>query len=240
LPAPNLEADGRRYERIWVESFDEGLGTATVGQWSFETNLAYLHPSNARHRDGLLELALTSAPSGDRPDGRAIWGAEYDRTGPQLYGRFVTRFRPAAAPGVISSFFTAYYDFDPDYRLLETAEIDIEFVGGAREVQFALHWVDGEGVKRQTTETVSLDFDASEAFHEWCIDWTQDAIRFFVDGTELYAFSDPALLAEQAIPQEVKANIWVSGSVPWAGQFDEASLPQRALYDWIAAYRIVD
>ena len=86
--------------------------------------------------------------------------------------------------------------------------------------------------------TVQLPFDASQSFHTWEIEWVTDRVAFYVDGKELHRFSEPEALAELRNPQKVKANLWVSPSVPWVGAFDERSLPVESLYDWIAAYRL--
>jgi beta-glucanase (GH16 family) len=237
LPASFTRGD-TTYALAWVEGFDDGLGRATVGDWTFDTNAAWLHPANTTVADGALDLRLTARGSTVIDSDRVYLGAEYDRTGTQLFGRFVTRMKPSAPPGVIASFFTAMYEFDPAFNLLETAELDIEFVGTTREVQHTVHWVDAAGVKRETAETVVLDFDAGDDYRVWEIEWLADRIVWYVDGVELHRFTDAGVLAELALPQEVKANIWISTSVPWAGAFDPASLPVASQYDWIAAYAV--
>lgn len=237
LPA-SFSRDGTTYALSWVESFDDGLGRATVGDWTFDTNAAWFYPTNTSVADGRLDLRLTARGSETIDTDRIYLGGEYDRTGSQLFGRVLTRMKPSAPPGVIASFFTAMYEFDPDFRLLETAELDIEFVGTTREVQLTVHWVDAGGVKRETAETVALDFDAGADFRTWEIEWLADRIVWYVDGVELHRFTDAAVLAELALPQEVKANLWISTSVPWAGAFAPSSLPVASQYDWIAAYTV--
>jgi beta-glucanase (GH16 family) len=235
---PTFARDGRTFELAWVDDFEAGLGSAELGNWTFDTNAAWFHPDNVRAENSVLRLELSAADA-RAGDGRRYLAGEYDRKGEQLYGRFVTRMKPSAPPGVIASFFTAFYKFDDKWeKLLETAEIDIEFVGNTREAQFAIHWVDPGGTKQETNTRVALPFDAGEAFHVWEIEWVEDRIAFYVDGQELHRFDDPDELAEQAIAQEVRANLWISTSVPWAGAFDAAALPVRSEYDWIAAYRL--
>ncbi len=149
--------------------------------------------------------------------------------------------RPSAPPGVVASFFTQFIKFDATYtQLLEQSEIDIEFPGTTKAVQFALHWIDARGQKRQIDKTVQLPFDAGQSFHTWEIEWVTDRVAFYVDGKELHRFTEPEALAELRNPQVVKANLWVSPSVPWVGAFDEKSLPVKSLYDWIAVYRMDD
>jgi len=231
---------GIAYELSWLDDFEQGLGPSTLADWTFGSNLAWLHPSNVRTSEGALDLWLTTRGDTVIDSDRTILGAEYDRTGAQKFGRFLTRMRPTARPGMVASFFTAFYQFDASYaKLLETAEIDIEFVGGTKAVQFALHWVDDGGTKHQTEKRVDLDFDASADFHTWEIEWLPDRIVYWVDGRELHRFTDAVILRELEHPQEVRANLWVSDSVPWAGAFDPSGLPRSSRYQWIATYRLV-
>jgi beta-glucanase (GH16 family) len=234
---PTFTRDGVRYQRAWVEDFSDGLGAATVGDWTFPSNAAWLHPDNVAVADGALTLHLTRRGAQTVPS--EYLGAEYDRTGEQLFGRFLTRMRPVAPPGVIASFFTGVFRFEGE-RMVETAEIDIEFVGTTRTVEFTVHWIDPAGVKKQSNAVVPLPFDASDGFRVYEIEWLADRVVWYADGVELYRFTDAAVLAELALPQEVKANTWVSTSVPWAGAFDPATLPLATTYDWMAAYRRAD
>lgn len=237
--AEQVSRDGAKYRLSWVDDFESELGPSTLGNWTFDSNLAWFHPDNVQLKDGSLQFALTERGDVVIDSDREILGGEYDRIGAQKFGRFLARMKPQAKPGMIASFFTAFYRFNSDYsKLLETAEIDIEFVGDTKSVQFALHWVDDAGVKKQTEKLVPLDFDASADFHTWEIEWLAERVVFYVDGRELHRFTDAAILDQLAIPQEVRANLWVSDSVPWAGAFDAKSLPAHAEYAWVAAYAL--
>jgi endo-1,3-1,4-beta-glycanase ExoK len=183
-------------------------------------------------------LHLSAKKAGQGKTDRKYLGAEYDRSGPQTFGRFRARMRPSAPPGVIASFFTGLFDFDASGKMRETAEIDIEFVGTTRAVQFAIHWIDDAGVKKQRFDSVALDFDAGADFHVWEIEWLPDHVAFYVDDRELYRFTDPDEMKQLALPQEVKANLWITSEAGWAGAFDPGSLPVSAAYDWIEAHTV--
>ncbi|HSC88662.1 MAG TPA: family 16 glycosylhydrolase [Polyangiaceae bacterium] len=236
---PRVSRAGVEYELAWLDDFARGLGPSTLGNWTFGSNLAWFHPSNVRTSEGGLDLWLTARGDTAIDSDRTILGAEYDRNGPQKFGRFLARMRPVARPGMVASFFTAFYQFDASYsKLLETSEIDIEFVGSTKAAQFALHWVDATGTKQHIERLVDLDFDASADFHTWEIEWLAERVVFYVDGRELHRFDDAAIVRELEHPQEVRANLWVSDSVPWAGAFDASGLPRSSSYQWIAAYRL--
>jgi beta-glucanase (GH16 family) len=232
------ERDLSRFELAWREDFDQGLGKASLGDWTFETNEVEFHADNATLVDGRLALHLSPKKPGQGKTDRKYIGAEYDRTGPQTFGRFLARMRPSAPPGVIASFFTGLFDFDAQGNMRETAEIDIEFVGTTRAVQFAIHWIDDAGKKEQRFESVGLDFDAGDDFHVWEIEWLPDHVAFYVDGRELHRFSDPEQMKQLALPQEVKANLWITSEAGWAGPFAADSLPVTTEYDWIEAHTL--
>jgi beta-glucanase (GH16 family) len=222
----------------WQEEFEHGVGKAELGDWTFLGNSARFVPANVRAEHGKLSLRLTR--SADGKDGRAYSGAEYDRQDAQMFGRFVARMRPSAPPGVIASFFTAFYEFTPDWEVRETAEIDIEFVGSTRAVQVAIHFIDEQGKAQQESQAIALPFDASEQFHDWEIEWLPERVAFYVDGRELHRFTSPAELRELEHPQEVRANLWISDEPDWAGPFSDSSLPVQADYEWLRAYTLVE
>jgi beta-glucanase (GH16 family) len=235
--AATLSRAGHTFRPSFEESFDHGPGPAELGDWTFAGNAARFEPSNVDTSGGTLTLSLTKnqGPHGER----AFSGAEYARPEAQLFGRFVARMKPASPPGVITSFFTAFYDFDAAWTMRETAEIDIEFVGTTRAVEFAIHWMDEAGQHQQRSQRVELGFDAKDAFHDWEIEWLPERVSFYVDGRELHRFSDPAQLAELRHPQQPRVNLWISSEADWAGPFSEQSLPVQAAYQWIRSYELV-
>jgi beta-glucanase (GH16 family) len=238
VPASSGPRDLSRFELAWREDFEQGLGQASLGDWTFDTNAVEFVAANAAVAEGQLALRLSEKQPGQGHTDRKYVGAEYDRAGPQKFGRFRVRMRPAAPPGVIASFFTGLFDFDAQGKLRETGEIDIEFVGTTRAVQFAIHWVDDAGVKQQRFDAVQLDFDAGADFHVWEIEWLPDRVSFYVDDRELHRFTAPGELAQIALPQEVKANVWITTEEGWAGRFDPESLPVTTLYDWIEVHAL--
>jgi beta-glucanase (GH16 family) len=220
------------------DTFDQGLGDAELGAFTFQGNLAGFSPDNVRLEAGLLKLFLTDQPSGSGVRARAFTGSEYQRNDEQLYGRFVTRMQPHSTAGVITSFFTAFYDFDADWNIRETAELDIEFVGTTRAVELAIHWIDPQGEAQKASRKVTLPFDAADDFHAWEIEWLPERVAFYVDGKELQRFDDSRQMAELAHPQRVMANLWITDAADWAGAFDPRRLPLHVAYDYIETYTL--
>ena len=169
--------------------------------------------SNAVIADGLLTISLTKNGSG-------YMGAEYRTMARYSYGFYSVKMKAAAAPGVISSFFT--------YTGRPWDEIDIEFLGDdTTKVQFN-YYTRGVGNHEYVYH---LGFDAAEDFHEYAFDWQEDSITWYVDGKPVYR-------ATKNIPStagNIMVNIWnvADSSAHWAGKFDESCLPVSAQYEWI-------
>ena len=221
----------------WRNNLDNTLPGWSFGDWSFDTNMCEFQPENAVFEKGLLKLSITPKdnPSPELP----YWGAEYYSDKHYSYGKYSVSMKPVCTKGVIASFFLAYYEFNADYsKLIETSEIDIEFVGRTDKVQYALHWVDKNGKLNSKAIIKKLPFDASLDFHVYDIVKTPDYIAFYIDGELYHKFNDPEMIKEQANPQSVKMNYWVSTSPEWAGKFNPDVLPVETEYDYIEFYSL--
>ncbi len=99
------------------------------------------------------------------------------------------------APGSISAFFL--------YQGIRGGndEIDIEiFNDDSRAIWFTV-WVAGEQVYHARR---TLAFDPRADFHDYRIEWSQDLVRFVVDGETLAAFTDQV----PAGPLYLMSNAW--------------------------------
>lgn len=196
------------------------------GDWTFNTNAAAFLPENAVLHSSELELLLTKGTG--RLD-RKYDGSEYYTPGQYFgYGKFEVDLKPSAPSGVITSFFLARYMWRPDYSsMYDSCEVDIEFVGTTKEVQFALHWSKPDGTLVSKAHTVKLDFDASESYKRWTIEWVPDRISFYVNDKELHTFNN---VENINLPMEIHMNSWVTTSKEWAGPFNDSVLPISSWY----------
>lgn len=196
------------------------------GDWTFPTNAAAFLPDNAVLHNSELELQLSKG--NDRLD-RNYDGSEYYTPGKYFgYGKFEVDLKPSAPSGVITSFFLARYMWRPDYSsMYDSCEVDIEFVGTTNEVQFALHWSKPDGKLVSKAHTVKLNFDASEKYNRWTIEWLPDRISFYVNGNKLHTFSN---VENINLPMEIHMNSWVTTSKEWAGPFNDSILPISSWY----------
>lgn len=171
--------------------------------------------------DGTMALVLDDTPGADHD----LSCGEYRTLEHYRYGRYEASFQAAKGSGVVTAFFiyTGPAFGDP------WDELSIEVLGrDTTEAQFTL-FADGE----PRSATVDLGFDAAEGFHTYAIEWTTDAVRWFVDGRLEHV--DTAADGElPSTPGRIYANIWASdGLMEWAGEFRYPGEPLKAAYDWI-------
>ncbi|MFX1532691.1 MAG: glycoside hydrolase family 16 protein [Promethearchaeota archaeon] len=140
------------------------------------------------------------------------------------YGLYEVHMRPANGTGLMSgSLFT--YTGPTDGNPWD--EIDIEFLGkNTNKVQFN-YFTDGKGGHEYSHD---LGFDATQAFHTYAFNWSQNSITWYVDGS-------PVHTATTNLPStagRIMMNLWPGdGSVDgWLGPFDDSILPVTASYDW--------
>ncbi|MFA0086248.1 family 16 glycosylhydrolase [Vibrio sp. 10N.261.51.F12] len=102
-------------------------------------------------------------------------------------GCFQIEMKPVKGDGVISSFFlfAGPYDQPEDGNGVHN-EIDIEFIGAnTNMVQFNF-WTNDDNYQQKNEHIHYLDFDASEEFHTYAIEWNHRAIRWYIDGSVVY------------------------------------------------------
>src|SRR4030095_12340199 len=89
--APPLERkfqrDSHHFTLAWKEDFKLDLGQASLGDFTFPESASWFHPQNAWVRDDVLHLRLSPRGSINVRSDRRYVGAEYQRQGPQIYGR---------------------------------------------------------------------------------------------------------------------------------------------------------
>ena len=172
--------------------------------------------NNIVYENGVMALVLSQGKKGyDAAENRSWWEHFH-------YGFYSVSMKAAKCSGVVSAFFlyTGYPSWD---------EIDIEFLGrDTTKVQFN-YYTNGEGGHEYIYD---LGFDASEGFHEYAFEWTEEYIEWYVDGFSVHK-------ATKDIPtheMRIFTNIWTGKGesfVNWCGELDSEKLPLQAEYEWI-------
>ncbi|MFN3686298.1 family 16 glycosylhydrolase [Salinarimonas sp.] len=144
------------------------------------------------------------------------------------HGVFEARLRAAEGSGLMSAFFTytGPYFGDPH------DEIDIELPGARTRTVELNSWrdgSDGDGAIR-----LDVDFDVSAEFRDYAFEWTQDAVRFFVDGEQVGEITDAARIPQA--PGKIYIVLY-SGRArydPWLGRFEEQDTPPTMVVERVA------
>lgn len=226
------------------DSLDKSRWQLMTHSWG--GNLAVFSDETATIEDGHLFLRLLPAPEGTYVDGedKLFLGAEVRSKATLTYGRVRARMRFPRASAVVSSLVTIYTPWPAD----NWNELDIESLGkDPNEVQFNTMIYDGPPVEPPVTTSVSptqdphmevLGFDSSLDFHEYTIEWTPEAAKFFVDGEQRYSWSKD--IARMTLPQNVLLTIWASDTPSWAGPVTEETAGATVVYDWVELWQYVD
>lgn len=187
---------------------------------TFPSNLALFDPSNFSITDRGAILRLQRKRSGVRNyTGTSICSRQIF-----LYGRFEAEIRPSNVAGVITGVFL--------HRNSPRQEIDIEFLGkDTTKLLVNVYYnpgIDGAMFDygyRGTPFIIHLDFDASEDFHLYTIEWSSTSIRWFVDNQLVHERFNWGPTPIPHLPMQFYVNLWPSRSVELAGRLLDRKLP---------------
>jgi len=224
------------FELGWEDNFD----LLDLERWqlmthSWEGNLAQF-ASNAVTENGILELALSPVP--DDPI-KPFRGVELRSRETLTFGKIEASARFAVGSGVVSSLVLIYTPWPPP----DWNELDIEVLGkNTNLVQFN-HMInippaDPATGHLQFPRLVTLDFNPTDAFHTYTIEWVPGEARFFIDGVLYHTATEE--MDRMVLPQNILLTIWASNAVGWAGPIDSTTAPTTVEYDWIRVYRWSD
>ncbi|HEX8439342.1 family 16 glycosylhydrolase [Archangium sp.] len=216
----------------WVEgpgAFNEPFDTFDARRWRLSDGWASSEDFNAgwradhvRAKGGNLELQLDKTPCPAGCSGRPYAAGEVGSMRFQGYGRYEVRMKPARGSGTL----TAFSLYTGPAENTRWDGIDISFVGlNTRRVQTS-YVVNGKGYYGG----VDLPFDAANAFHTYGIEWTREALHWYVDGKRVHSAKDPL----PAIPGRIIMNFWPGigpATESWMGSFSWPGAPMVSSYD---------
>ena len=181
---------------VAATGFSDPFSSLDSGRWSVgdhQLGRSRLDPANAAVVGGALELRH---PAG------SLDGAELRTNALYRSGTYRARIRAAAAPSSLTGFFLYAA---PDYA----SEIDIEILNDPSGTVLLSTYADG----RQThTETRSLGFDPTAAFHTYEIDLDRKAVTFRVDGVALRTWRNGVPAAPMALYLNSWFPAWLAGT----------------------------
>jgi GR25 family glycosyltransferase involved in LPS biosynthesis len=192
---------------------------------TFPGNLASFAKDGLEHDEDGTHLLLDRASTGGRPYRSGAFASARSFA----YGRFEAEIRAARGSGLVTGFFL--------YRDAPRQEIDIELPGSEPRTMLANVYFnpgdDGAAIAfgyRGAPWQIDLDFDATEDFHTYAIDWRPGLITWSVDGKIVHerAGWDPTPLPH--LPMRLHANLWAPRSEDLAGRVNEKALPARTTF----------
>jgi beta-glucanase (GH16 family) len=256
------------WKLVWSDEFDRP-GLPDPAKWNYETGYIANHErqyytrdrrENARVEGGRLIIEARKEqypiPDSDRTSGpddrgrRPPTGRSAEYTSARLvtrgkaawtYGRIEVRAQLPSGRGTWPAIWTLGTDIG-QAGWPRCGEIDImEFVGYDPGVIHAnVHTAKYNHVKKTNKGDQITVADASEAFHDYAIEWDAQKIDFFVDGRKYFTFRNEKS-GRDAWPydreQFVILNLAIGGD--WGGQkgIDDRIFPQRFVVDYVRVYQ---
>lgn len=145
------------------------------------------------------------------------------------YGFFEIRARIPAGQGLWPAFWMLPSSHD------SLPEIDImEVLGHAPSLlELHYHYENKRGDKRSVAKEVATR-DLSRGWHVYGLDWSADRIVWYLDGREVWRFSDPEVIPDE--PMYLLVNLAVGGK--WPGNPDATTrFPARFEIDYVRAWQ---
>lgn len=245
-------------EKVWAKG-DGAVGTESSCRFQDQ---------GVEVSGGLLNLTITKEQvasswsedhQADKPAYEFSCGELRTRPDKMLkYGRYETRMKAPnrdTASGYISSFFTYVHDGNPR----EWEEIDVELEGG-RPDKFQANLIYGieAGSWWDTRQWGAwedkIDIAPADEWRVYAIEWTPNAIKWFVDGKhyKTLALSDLDCEPECKEPQkfatpipdnltQLMMNFWIPNDQiqdVFGGNKKRNTYPMIASYDWVRIYQL--
>lgn len=172
---------------------------------------------NVRIIDGRLRLKLDDSKPQRGPHTRNYGCAEVQTRRFFHYGVFEVRMRAAAGPGLVSAFFT--FTGPPHGAKRPHDEIDFEVLGKTpRKVQVNFF---GAG-KGGHEKIVDFGLDSSRETIDYAMEWSETALRWFVNGRLMHERRRAPGAPWPTIPSKVYFSLWNGTGAnmeAWLGRF---------------------
>jgi beta-glucanase (GH16 family) len=188
-------------------------------------------------KDGLTRdaegthLNLENVSAGNRP----YRSGAFTSSRTFAYGRFEASIKAALGSGLVTGLFL--------YRNAPRQEIDLELLGNdPRAMLVNVYFNPGdEGTAmafgyRGAPFRINLDFDTTESFHIYAIDWRPGLVTWSVDNKVVHERVgwDPTPVPH--LPMRLHANLWAPRSEALAGKLDENALPAKAVFSNVSVW----
>lgn len=234
------------YKLVWHDEFDAGTEPGT-GDWWYETGgggwgnnelQTYVGGSQAgeqlaKVKDGILSIICKKIEG-------MVYSVRMNTSESWKYGYFEARLRLPSGKGTWPAFWMMPKNYNawPD-----DGEIDImEEVGyHANYVSSSIHCkAYNHSIGTQKTKEILVSTAQTE-FHVYALEWTEDFIRTYVDGQELFYFANDKSGNKDTWP--FNAPFYLKLNLAWGGNWggaqgvDETALPATYEIDYVRVFQ---
>lgn len=223
-------------------SFFEAFDAVSPERWFISngwTNGAHQNctwsAKNFRVSGGALELILRKNGEDDAAPEKAAETRQFSCAELQThetygYGTYEVRASAAAAPGLVSAFFT--YVGPTPHAQNPHDEIDFEFLGKDRQAVQLNYFGAAQGNHEYMAQ---LGFDASETMADYAFEWLPGSIRWFINGKLVHEARAEPDKPFPKTPGKIFLSLWASdNSEAWLGKFAYPGKPLVARFEWLA------
>lgn len=222
--SPNIPANNT-WKLIWHDEFNcLDRNKWNIEDWAAEKNneLQYYSPTNVTIKNGLLQITSKK----EQFKGKEYTSGALNTKGKfqLLYGKVEMRAKLPAGQGIFPAFWMMT---DSDNSL---PEIDIMEMLGQKptEIWMVTHWYTNR-LRSDSTSFIGPDF--SQDFHTFGIEWTPEAITWFIDGIERFR-------TNKSIPSEpmyLYINTAIGGNWPKSPD-TTTTFPVHYTVDYVRVY----
>lgn len=241
---PNIQVpDG--YKMVWNDEFDEG--TEPGSEWWYETGgggwgnnelqnyvAAYQGTEQlATVKDGILTITAKKI-------GGTVYSIGMNTNQSWKYGYFEARLKLPSGKGTWPAFWMMPKNFtawpaDGEIDIMEEVGYRPNYVSSAIHCTSYNHTIGTEKTKETYLETAQSDY------HVYALEWTEDYIRTYVDGKELFYFENDKKGNKDTWPFDaafyLKLNLAWGGNWGGAQGVDESALPANYKIDYVRVFQ---
>lgn len=241
---PNIKVP-EGYKLVWNDEFNEG--TEPGGEWWYETGAGGWGNNELQNyvagyqgtdqlasvKDGILTITAKKI-------GSTVYSIRMNTNKSWKYGYFEARLKLPTGKGTWPAFWMMPKNFT---AWPADGEIDIMEEVGYRPnyVSSAIHCTSyNHSIGTEKTKEVYLP-SAQTEYHVYALEWTEDYIRTYVDGVELFYFANDKKGNKDTWP--FNAPFYLKLNLAWGGNWggaqgvDEAALPATYQIDYVRVFQ---
>lgn len=233
------------YKLVWNDEFSEG--TSPESYWSYETGgggwgnnelQTYVSGSKDNEQLAVVKNGILSIIA--KKIGETVYSIRMNSKESWKYGYFEARLKLPKGKGTWPAFwmlpknFTAWPD-DGEIDIMEEVGYNANYVSSSIHCKAYNH-----SIGTQKTKEILLSTAQTE-FHVYALEWTEDYIKTFVDGKELFYFANDKTGNKNTWP--FNAPFYLKLNLAWGGNWggaqgvDESVLPATYEIDYVRVFQ---